>query len=152
MSDVNSNLNNIVQNIEVELSHKYLSKEDKSLLVNSDRFLIASGHIGYLHDQKIQLANENERLNNLSTKNYNKKKEWKNRYFQNEEEYKRKMLKLETELSNYKNKVLSIFTQDVIYRIDNGSQTDIDVIQMKRIIMNHESVNFFKIQVKNNLP
>ncbi len=105
-----------------------------------------------MHDQKIQLANENERLNNLSTKNYNKKKEWKNRYFQNEEEYKRKMFKLETELSNYKNKVLSIFTQDVIYRIDNGSQTDIDVIQMKRIIMNHESVNFFKIQVKNNLP
>lgn len=105
MADVNSNLSNIVSNIELQMSHKYLSKEDKSLLVNADRYQIVSGHNGYLHDQKVQLVNENERLNNLNSKNCNKKKEWKNKYFQMEDEYKRKIFKLETDLTNFKNKV-----------------------------------------------
>ena len=105
MSSINLTLNSLVQNVDLELAHKNVSIEEKSFIINADRFLLASGQRGYFYEQKRNLNNEIDRLNNLYKNSYYKKKLWKKKYFEREEENMRKISKLENDVSNYKNKV-----------------------------------------------
>lgn len=102
----------IVNNINDELAHKkYLilifrvQSEDKIMLVNTDRFLLASGQRFYFHEQKIEFQAEIERLNKLYKKNLIKKKELKLAINQSKVEFTNIINRLHIESSNYKLRV-----------------------------------------------
>jgi hypothetical protein len=105
MTSINQTISSITQNVVNEMSHKNLTKEEKSFLVNADRFLLVSGQRGYFYEQKKNLMIEIERLNDLYKSYYYKKKEWKKKYIDKEEENVKKVNKLEQELNLYKNRV-----------------------------------------------
>ena len=105
MTIINSTTNALVQNVDLEMAHKSISKEEKSFIINADRFLIASGQRGYFYEQKKNLTVEIERLNKLYMDYYYKKKTWKKKYEDREEENFKKFNKLDNEINAYKNKV-----------------------------------------------
>ena len=96
----------MIQSITKDLAHKNISKEDKCLLINSDRFLIASGQRTFYSDKNSVLQLEVERLNSLYKSNYFKKKEWKKKFIEKEKDMEKTVNKLEKELENYRKKVM----------------------------------------------
>ena len=76
------------------------------MLINADRFTMISSQRGYFYEQKIFFAQEQERLKTLHQKNYYKKREWKQKYLLLTTEIQQMKLKLEKEISFYKDKVI----------------------------------------------
>ena len=64
-----------------------------------------SGQRGYFYEQKEFLSLEIERLNNLYKKNYYKKREWKKKYNDLNNEYLQNKNKLLKEVANYRDRV-----------------------------------------------
>ena len=64
-----------------------------------------SGQRGYFYEQKEFLSLEIERLNNLYKKNYYKKREWKKKYNDSNNEYLQNKNKLLKEVANYRDRV-----------------------------------------------
>ena len=75
------------------------------MLINADRFIMISGQRGYFYEQKEFLSLEIERLNNLYKKNYYKKREWKKKYNDSNNEYLQNKNKLLKEVANYRDRV-----------------------------------------------
>ena len=75
------------------------------MLINADRFIMISGQRGYFYEQKEFLSLEIERLNNLYKKNYYKKREWKKKYNDSNNEYLQNKNKLLKEVANYIDRV-----------------------------------------------
>lgn len=84
---------------------KSITKEEKSVLVNAERFIIASGQKNIMHEQKFQLHKEIERLTILYNKNYFKKKEWKRSYKQKQLEMGNTIKFYEMEIKKMKENV-----------------------------------------------
>ena len=105
MAVINTTLGPLIANVDLEMSHKNVSKEEKAFIINADRFLLASGQRGYFYEQKRTLSIEIERLNNLYKNYYYKKKTWKKKYIDKEEENVNRFIKLENEITAYKKKV-----------------------------------------------
>jgi hypothetical protein len=95
----------IVHNVNEEMSHKTVTREEKCMLINADIFLIASGHRSYFYETKNKLQSEIERLNELYKKCYYKKKSWKSKCSDIEAHHSKYQKKLEKELEYYKLKV-----------------------------------------------
>lgn len=83
-----------------------MQHEEKSLLINADRFLLLSGQRFYFYEQKKYLQAEIDRLNELYKKYYYKKKNQKEQILKLKEEITKSIGKYEMELNYYKNKVL----------------------------------------------
>jgi hypothetical protein len=62
------NINQIIQNVNEEMTHKQISKEDKNMLVNADKFLLVSGQRNYFFDQKAYYQSEIDRLTKMYQK------------------------------------------------------------------------------------
>jgi hypothetical protein len=134
----------IAKNVKEELSHKGLSRAERSILVNADVFLLISGQRNYFYDQKVYFMNEIERLQQLFQKNKNKKREWKKKFQESELYSRNSVIKLENELFLYREKENSIKSECII-------QTEIDNNKMNKLIKNHESIVLYKNLNSNRL-
>ena len=104
----------LVQNINEEMSHKSISREEKCLMVNADVYLLASGQSTYFFEIKTKLEIEIKRLNSLYEKSYYKKKEWKQKCKDDEALHMNACKKLEKELEYYKIKVLYNLLRNIV--------------------------------------
>ena len=82
-----------------------MSKEEKAMLVNADRFFSVSGQKSYYYDRMDSMQREIERLTTIFNANYFKKKEWKRKYKDIEYNLNRQIINLQKELNLYKSKV-----------------------------------------------
>ena len=107
--------------------------------MNSDRFLIASGQRSFHLEKTTTLENEVERLRILYKKNYFKRKEWKKKFKEKEEEMTKILNKLEKELEVFKSKVEFLLFQDTCETVDAIVQTHLEVNDINKIIMIYQN-------------
>ncbi len=88
---------------------KFITKEEKSVLVNAERFIVASGQKNVMYEQKFQLHKEIERLTILYNKNYFKKKEWKKNYKLKQQEMINCIKNYELEIKKLKEIVMLLY-------------------------------------------
>jgi Tfp pilus assembly protein PilO len=79
--------------------------EEKSMLINADRYLLVSGQRFYFYEQKKSLQSEIERLNELYKKYYYKKKMQKVDLAELKEKMAKMVSRYESEISGYKSRV-----------------------------------------------
>lgn len=80
-------------------------KEERSVLINLERFQLISGQKNFLTQQRQKLALEVDRLNILYKKNYFKKKDWKQKYIEKDKEIKSLINRYENEIQKYQKRV-----------------------------------------------
>lgn len=83
-----------------------ISKEEKSILINVERFVVVSGQKNFLMEQKQHLNDEVARLNILYKKNYYRKREWKARFAEKQQEILNMIKKYESEILKYQERVM----------------------------------------------
>ena len=71
------NVTEMIGNINEEMKHKNLPSVAKSLILNSDMYLILSGQRGYFYEQKKFYLSENRRLANVVNQKQMRKKYYK---------------------------------------------------------------------------
>jgi hypothetical protein len=101
-------IDKIIADLNDENRHKSVTKEEKALLINADRFLSISGQKNYYSDRMENMQKEIERLISIYNKNYYKKKEWKSKYLELEQRSNKETSRLQKELNMYKSKVTNI--------------------------------------------
>ena len=138
------NMAKLSQNVNDEMAHKTISKEDKSLIVNADRYLLVSGQRNYFYDQKIYYTSEIERLTALYQKHYYKKRELKKTLVQLKEDFSQQKIRLEKDLGFLREKL-------AWDRKDAEVQTDVELHTFKKMVLNHEIVVFQKRMTSNKL-
>jgi hypothetical protein len=82
-----------------------MDRESRSLLINSDRFLLLSGQRSYFYEQKEFYTAEIERLNNLYQKAYFKKTGYKKKWRATVDQMDDLRLRMEQELAILREKV-----------------------------------------------
>jgi hypothetical protein len=88
---------------------KFITKEEKSVLVNAERFIVASGQKNVMYEQKFQFQKEIERITILYNKNYFKKKEWKKNYKLKQQEMINCIKNYELEIKKLKEIVILLY-------------------------------------------
>jgi hypothetical protein len=139
----------LIQQISDEVAHKGISKEEKSLLINSDRFLILSGQRSFYTEKSTILQREIERLNDLYKENYFKKKEYKKKFLDKEIQMVKVVGKLEKELEIYRAKVNDHFTQERMETIDSSCQTDLERTIINKMEMTYENSKIYDKGVRS---
>lgn len=83
-----------------------MPESEKILLVNADRFLIASGHRNYFYDQKNYYLTEISRVSELYENCKFKKKSYKRNLKDMQAQMDREMERLEKDIQYFREKVL----------------------------------------------
>ena len=83
-----------------------MTNEEKSVLINLDRFQIISGQKNSLSQHKKTMNQEIDRLEIIYKKNYFKKREWKQKFKEKDVEMKRAVMRLENEIQKYQERVI----------------------------------------------
>jgi hypothetical protein len=138
------NINKIIQNVNEEMTHKQISKEDKSMLVNADKFLLVSGQRNYFFDQKAYYQSEIDRLTKMYQKHYYKKRNFKKQVIDLKEELGKEKYRLENEIKFLREKL-------IWEKHDLAVQTDIDINYINKMQKNHEIVIYQKRLSQNKL-
>ena len=123
---------------------KSITNEEKSVLVNAERFIIASGQKNVMYEQKFQFQKEIERLTILYNKNYFKKKELKKNYKIMQQEMINIKKTYEMEIKKLKEIVRVLLKKDFSERCNIEVQTDYDYFTMSKLIKSHESITYAK--------
>lgn len=105
--------------------------------MNVDRFLIISGQRNFLTEQKQHFIREVDRLTALYKKFYYKKRIWKNKFLDKQKEANNIVQRFEKEIQKYQEK-------ELIEKVSEEVQTDMDWYSLNKMIKNHETVTFFK--------
>ena len=102
-------MQNIIQSINDEFNNnKNVSREEKCVLINLDRFQVISGQKNFIIQQKKNFNSEIERLSTLYKHNYFKKKEWKQKHKEKENEIKNMIIKFEKDIKKYRERVINV--------------------------------------------
>lgn len=132
------------KNVNEEMKHKNLSREVKSLLVNADKYLIISGQRNYFYDQKNYYLKEIERLTEIYQKAYFKKRDYKKKLIEKDQEIIKVSDNLQMEITFLRNKI-SVDKEAV------SVQTDIDFYEFNKMRKNHDLIYIHKRLTTNKL-
>ncbi len=127
------NVKKIEENIKKEFTHKAVTPLGLICLINSDRFLLASGQKNYFFQQREHLQSEIDRLQTLYYKFHFKKNMYKDKWIESQNESNALIVKYTTQIEEFK-RIVSVEKNHI------SVNTDIDLYQFNKIIMNHESV------------
>jgi len=135
-------ISGIISEVHTEMSHKKIPLEEKSLLINSQKFLLLSSQSNYFSEQKEFLQGEIERLRDLFEE-------------KNQESINIKA-KLGGEINQLNEKIVSL--QNTIIELKNqlrvtkqseGTQTDVDLLTFNKMIRDHDTIKYVKSLNKN---
>jgi hypothetical protein len=138
------NVQQIYKNVSDEIAHKNLTAEEKAMLINSDKFLIASGQRNYFFEQKQYYMREIERLGLM----FEKKNFKKTHYKKNMKELE---IKFETEKMRYEKELTFLRDRLSCDRRDFSTQSEIDSTVLRRMEINNDLVVYQKRLSRNKL-
>jgi hypothetical protein len=138
------NLQDIIQNVNDEMFHKPLTRDQKTLLVNADRYSLASENRNYFYDQKKFYLSEIERITKLYEKQYNKKQELKSRIRTLSEQHSKERNTLGKEIEFLREKL-------AWNKVDRGNQTEVDTFSFNKMKLNNDILKNQNRLVKNKL-
>ena len=111
-------------------------------LVNSDRFLLISGQKAYFFEQIEYYKRELIRLETLYNKFHFKKKFYKDKYIEKDNE-------VNSITSRFENEILELRKLALIDKNHIAVNTEVDYYGFNKMLMNHESVQNAKRAVSH---
>lgn len=135
-------IHKIAKNIQTELGHKKISEEEKSILANSQRFLLISSQSDYYEEQKAFMISEIQRLRGLFEEASQETIAEKNKAKDEIGYLNKQIIGLQNQIIDLKNKL----------RVETNSiavQTEVDFVKFNKMLRDHETLIYLKSLNKN---
>ena len=138
------NVDDMIYNINEEMKHKNLSSVAKSLILNSDMYLILSGQRGYFYEQKKFYLSENRRLANVVNQKQMRKKYYKELLQEHKILYQREKDKHEEDVNFLRDRLACV-------KEEREAQTDVDIYKFNKLLKNNDLILIHKRLTQNKL-
>ena len=138
------NVTEMIGNINEEMKHKNLPSVAKSLILNSDMYLILSGQRGYFYEQKKFYLSENRRLANVVNQKQMRKKYYKELLKEHKILFQKEKDKHEEDVNFLRDKLSCV-------KEEKETQTDVDLYKFNKLLKNNDLILIHKRLTQNKL-
>lgn len=142
INEINMKSKDIISEINEEMNFKKITQIEKSLLVNSQRFLQSSDLNNYFSEQKAFMKSEIEKLRLLFEESHQETLKLKSSFLADKNVLNEKLINYENTIIELRNKIKKLTTT-------TSTQTEITTDEFNKIIRNHETVTYLKAINKN---